>query len=67
MTGRTAVQAYKENTKAIDFAIKQLQAGLKRHAEEQAKEPRNYGFAGDASYVLDLLQQATRFIRNEEE
>ena len=67
MSERTADQAYKENTAGIELAIKQLQAGLKRDAEEQAKDPRNYGFAGDARYVLDLLQQAVRFINDQEE
>ena len=66
-TGRTAAQAYQENTAAIQATLKKLQAGLKQHGKEQAKDPRNYGFAGDASYVLELLDQAARFICGEEE
>ena len=64
---RTATQAYQENTAAIQAAMKKLQAGLKQHGKEQAKDPRNWGYCGDASYVLDLLQQAARFICGEEE
>jgi len=64
---RTAAQAYQENTAAIQAALKKLQAGLKKHAKEQARDPKSYGFAGDASYVLDLLEQAARFINGEDE
>ena len=67
MTQRTADQAYKENTEAIHTTIKRLQAGLKDHAMEQAKEPRNYGYAGDAVHVLELLQRAVTFINSEED
>ena len=64
---RTAQQAYDENMAAIQATIQKLQAGLKKHRKEQAKDPRNYGFAGDASYVQDLLDQAARFINGEDE
>ena len=64
---RTAQQAYDENMAAIQAAIQKLQAGLKKHRREQTKDPRSYGFAGDASYVLDLLTQAARFINGEDE
>jgi len=67
MTKRSADQTYKENTTAIQTAIQHLQAGLKDHGQEQAKEPGDYGFAGDVSHVLELLKQAVNFIRNEEE
>ena len=67
MTQRTADQAYKENTTAIETAIQHLQAGLKQHAKEQAEAPTNWGFAGDVSHVLELLKQAASFINSEEE
>jgi len=67
MAERSADQAYKENTAALQDAIKQLQAGLKRHAEEQSANPRDWSYSGDLSYVLDLIQQAARFICGEEE
>jgi hypothetical protein len=68
---RTATQAYEENTAAIQAAIKKLQAGLKKHAREFKGEEghfgKHYGYPGDASYVLELLDQAARFICGEEE
>ena len=64
---RTAAEAYAENTAAIRATIKRLQAGLRRHGEEQRAEPQSWAFAGDASYVLDLLQQAVKFLNTEEE
>jgi hypothetical protein len=64
---RTAQQTYDENMAAIQAAIRKLQAGLKKHRKEQAKDARSYGYAGDASYVLDLLDQAARFINGEDE
>jgi hypothetical protein len=64
---RTAQQAYNENMAAIQAAIQKLQAGLKEHRKEQAKDPRNYGYPGDLGYVLDLAQQAARFINGEDE
>jgi len=67
MTKRSADQAYKENTAAIQDAIQHLQAGLKQHAKEQEMDPRNHGFAGDAAHVLNLVQQAASFINNHEE
>ena len=67
MNKRSATQAYKENTAAIKAAITELQAGLKQHAKEQAEEPQDWGYAGDASYVLELLQQAVNFNKGEEE
>ena len=67
MKKQTATQAYKKNTATIQATIRKLQAGLKRHAEEQAKDPKNWGYAGDASYVVDLLMQAAEFINDEED
>jgi len=68
---RTATQAYQENTEAIQAAIKKLQAGLKKHDREfkgeQGHRGAHWGYPGDASYVLDLVQQAARFICGEEE
>jgi hypothetical protein len=64
---RTAQQAYDENMAAIQEALKKLQAGLKKHRKEQAKDPANYGYAGDLSYVADLVSQAARFINGEDE
>ena len=63
----TAQQTYDENMAAIQETLKKLQAGLKKHRKEQAKDPKSYGFAGDASYVADLLGQAARFINGEDE
>jgi len=64
---RTATQAYQENMTAIEETLKKLQAGLKKHRREQAKDPRSYAYAGDLSYVADLVQQAARFINGEDE
>jgi len=68
---RTAAQAYDENTAAIQEAIQKLQAGLKKHAREfkgeQGHFGKHWGYPGDASYILDRVQEAARFINGEEE
>ena len=64
---RTAEDTYAENTAAIRDSIKRLQDGLRRHGDEQRADPTSWAFAGDASYVLDLLHQAVKFLNAEEE
>ena len=64
---RTATQAYQENLTALAETLKKLQAGLRKHRKEQAKDPLNWGLVGDLSYALDLAQQAARFINGEDE
>jgi len=64
---RTAAEAYAENTAAIQAAIQKLQAGLRRHGDEQQADSKSWAFAGDASYVLDLLHQAVTFLNTEED
>ena len=70
-TTRTAELAYSENTEAIHAAIRKLQAGLKKHGKEfkgeQGHHGKHWGYPGDASYVLDLVQRAAAFINGEEE
>ena len=64
---RTATQAYEENRAAIQAAIKKLQDGLSKHRKEQSKEPRDWSYAGDAAFVLELVGRAASFINGEEE
>jgi len=64
---RTAAQAYDENAATITAALNHLADGLAKHKREAHADPKNWGYAGDLSYVADLIQQAARFINGEEE
>ena len=70
MEARTAKQAYGDNVAKINEAIRKLQAGLKRHGKEfngaEGHYGQNWGYPGDASYILDLVQQAAEFIGGKE-
>ena len=64
---RTAQDAYLENMKAIQDALRSLRVGLKAHRKQAQADPLNWGYPGALSYVLDLVTQAAKFIRNEKE
>lgn len=63
----TAAQAYDENAATITAALNHLADGLAKHKRKAFADPKTWGYAGDLSYVADLLQQAARFINGEEE
>lgn len=59
---RTSELAYDNNCAAIQKAIKTLQKELRLHRKRQRAKPQDWGFAGDTSYILDLLFQALKFL-----
>lgn len=63
---RTADQAYQENIKRIREQLKKLERGIAAHQADQRKDQGNWGYVGDASYVVEKLMDAADFITGEE-
>jgi len=64
---RTAQVAYAEHRSAINSRVSFIESGLSKHAKEQAKEPRHWGYAGDLEGVRTPIGQALDFLRNADE
>ena len=58
MTKPTAHQAYEAKSAAVAARLETLQALLAMHAQREAGNPRNYGYAGDMAHIDTLLAQA---------
>lgn len=53
---------YKAKAARIKVVVGLLQAKLKRHAEKQKRDVRNYGYSGDLGHVLEELQGLVDFL-----
>jgi len=60
-TTETAAQAYERNTRDINAMIEFLKMEMEKHAERQAAEPRNWGFAGDLAQIRQNLKETLVF------
>ena len=58
MNEPTAHQAYEAKTAAVAAKLETLQALLAMHAQREARNPRDYGYAGDMAHIDVLLAQA---------
>lgn len=58
----TAGQAYARNVADTEALISALDSALDRHRSEQASRPKDWGFAGDLSYINDKLLDALMFM-----
>lgn len=55
---QTAADAYKARQKSIRNRMALLQRRLEKHESEQARSPKNWGWAGDLARIDELLAQA---------
>jgi len=53
----TAANMYAHNAASVAERLADIQALLAKHAERQAADARNWGYAGDLSHVDNLLAQ----------
>jgi len=61
---RTAASAYEEHAQATKRHVTNIRSGLRKHASEQKKEPKHWGYVGDLDShrarlgeILDSVQQ----------
>jgi len=64
---RTAAAAYQEHREAITGHLGSIRSGLKKHATEFKKEPKNWGYYGDLTNYRARLGEALDFITGAEE
>jgi hypothetical protein len=57
MTNRTAAEAYQAQRAKIAEKMVEIAKGLELHAQRQADDARNWGYAGDLAHVNELLSQ----------
>lgn len=58
--------AYQQTRKEIDQTLTALKAELDKHGVEQKTKPKNWGYQGDLSFVLDHLQRSLDFLRGDD-
>ena len=54
----TANDAYRAARERIDRQIGQINHLVRAHAEKQSADPKNWGFAGDLSRLVEQLNEA---------
>ncbi len=65
-TPATATTSYKKCREVISFQMQELARRLAHHAERQAGEPKNWGFAGDLEHVSSLLGEIIHSMAGED-
>ena len=53
----TADQAYQRNMREFQEQLAILQQKFKRHQADQAKDPNNWGYAGDLAHFVSKLKE----------
>jgi len=54
---------YARRLREIDMVLRDLKKKLDQHKKEQAKEPLNWGYAGDLGHVQELLAEINTFLQ----
>lgn len=54
---------YKEVIKEIESNIELLKEKLKQHQVKQSKQPENWGFVGDVSYINTKIENIIETLR----
>lgn len=54
---QTADQAYKMQQKELDGLMKKFHQKLKKHASEQKKNPRDWGYPGDLGHYVEVFEE----------
>ena len=60
----TAAKKYAEHQKDIAALLKLTKGKLTAHRKEAARDPKNWGYAGDLSYVQGQLTEVLAFLMN---
>ena len=60
-TTETAAQAYERKTREIAAMIEFLKSEMEVHAKRAARDPRNWGFAGDLDAIRQNVKQTLVF------
>lgn len=59
---RSSAEAYQMRQANISIRFAQLLDLLREHAEQAARQPRNWGYAGDLGHMEDMLERAAQAI-----
>lgn len=62
LAARTAHDLYVERQKDIQALLRQIEAKLKSHAQQETKDPENWGFSGDLGNVFANLTDINQFL-----
>ena len=62
----TAAEAYQARRRDVEKLLDMLREEVAHHADYAAKEPRDWGFAGDLGRVRDLLVEALAFLTQQD-
>ena len=62
MSTKSAAQAYQDNAARIAATIAKLQKALDADKKAQAKDPKNYGYAGTLAEVAGRLDEIVSFM-----
>lgn len=60
---KTAHQTYTERRAEILAQLEELKAELETHAENESKNPTNWGFVGDLGYARETLGDLLKSFR----
>ena len=65
-SGLSAATVYRSRRIDVEKLLGMLDEEVAHHAEYAAKEPRDWGFAGDLGHVRDLLVEALAFLSQQD-
>jgi hypothetical protein len=63
---QTATEAYRDRMTDIHILMDLLKTELRLHERKAKADFRNWGFAGDAGHIKELLTDAVAFIGNKD-
>jgi len=66
METQNAHEAYRAARERLDRRLGELNHVIREHAERQYKDRASWGFAGDISHVIEILDQAITFMGGSE-
>jgi len=61
-----AAQAYQARRRDVEKLLDMLKEEVAHHAEAAAREPGNWGFAGDLGHVRELLVEVLSFLTEQD-
>lgn len=60
----TANESYTRQREEINGLLTQIKDALKEKDQEQARDPKNWGFAGDATFVAQNLNMLANILQS---
>lgn len=58
-----ASKEYSDKVKEARKLMKNIDSIITKHSREQKKDPKDWGYVGDMGYIVELLNDASRFIK----